>query len=692
MANLPGGTIVGGGGGGGLSTEDQIVIDSIKALPDGTIPQIVGGSLVDGHFSYDDSTEVMEVDSTFRATVNSFQLGNMHSITSGHKNIYFKDLSDLTSYSSLLEGILQYDPNNSGNPLIITPFHRDYSNLGVPIPRTNGSSTAHSTITAPYGEIIASLEADIVVLSLTIAFAEVYTGRIYYTIREGSQTGRLVYRQFVDVDITQANVDAGDTFTFVFDSPSEHQLGQTIALDLLKPDGSALTLRADSINTDKVWKSAAVMLFNYEPIVSNHPVYHSADGAYTILPKDNSREFHIETADLITINGDFLFGGMFFTVINTSGTDRNVAFTGFAGVFERVGEDPVSLGTVGNYLCKKNTSTRFTVTDIADSKFLNIAPGSSFDALDLINLSESVVFDSAMVDGSLTTQVLGGYPIGTDVAELKNLPLTTLLENAMFPSVSAYIGTPSSITMDSFLTLQVMEVGLLFNPTVTITFNQGRVTNGDESEGQVISLGMQSYLLLNPLGADSIRNNETGNINSSGPQTVLAYNLLRGSNAWALSATCSPGGTPSYMTNKGVHASTSPVEEIDLALLRTTPLKSSTYTINAANARFQFLGARGGFPEASADIRALGVDLLSVFNTADFTVNVPTGTSEYVIYVPVGLTVVIQNPATNETFELVVVPYNIDNAGGVSTPYEAHFLDLGLNGFPQDATFNVVIT
>lgn len=294
-------------------------------------------------------------------------------------------------------------------------------------------------------------------------------------------------------------------------------------------------------------------------------------------------------------------------------------------------------------------------------------------------------YESSIADGVLTAEPWGDIPPGTDVASLKNREISSLIDQALFPTVEAYIGSNRSLTVNNMST-STLEVGTTYSDaSLDIVFNPGQIRNGDGSlAGQLVG-DLNRVVIKNPDGVSIVDDSSTGG--NSVNKALADFEVKQGNNTYTFEV-YNDAGTTTYTDNKGGIEALSSIEtaKANVSVLSTTKSVPARYYY------YKYLGARDSHPTDSVSIRVLSKTFLDSNNNASiFQLNIPANTSEIVIYTIIGKTVSANNPATNETLTVTQSAMSIDDAGGNSVNYTKNIIDLGLNGFSSDATFNITI-
>tara|TARA_R110000851_G_scaffold138105_1_gene274275 strand:+ start:363 stop:1382 length:1020 start_codon:yes stop_codon:yes gene_type:complete len=185
---------------------------------------------------------------TVRASVNSFELGEMHTNHSGGENVFWQNNVSNINWFPVWQGLRPYTDLNTH--MGISPTTRRYSDPYLLYP--NGQTTTPENVAYTSNILLTQNES---VFRLDVVAGEIYTGKILYTLRDSTQSGLLKFKQILEV-----SAQVGDTITIgdpdrnplAFSHPSESRSGDTISVDILKEDGSPFLVKSGT-NTGLPW-------------------------------------------------------------------------------------------------------------------------------------------------------------------------------------------------------------------------------------------------------------------------------------------------------------------------------------------------------------------------------------------------------------------------------------------------------
>jgi hypothetical protein len=183
------------------------------------------------------------------------------------------------------------------------------------------------------------------------------------------------------------------------------------------------------------------------------------------------------------------------------------------------------------------------ITDLA-SAVETLAPTPTTPAnsgLAISGNSLATAYNSSIADGVVSVAV-GGAP-AAPASAWKSKNIVQVLDDILFPTILASVGSAKSITLAVSGASGVLEIGSSIARTLTATFGRGTILNGTGSTNS------------NPLVGDATGFTFTGTgISSTAqPGNALAFTtaVVSGSNNWAVTA-AHAAGTGDYFDNKGV--------------------------------------------------------------------------------------------------------------------------------------------
>jgi hypothetical protein len=155
--------------------------------------------------------------------------------------------------------------------------------------------------------------------------------------------------------------------------------------------------------------------------------------------------------------------------------------------------------------------------------------------------SLATAYNSSIADGVVSVAVGGAPAAPASAWKAKNI--VQVLDDILFPTILASVGSAKSITLGVSGASGVLEIGSSIARTLTATFGRGTILNGNGSTN------------ANPLVGEATGYTFTGTgISSTAqPGNALAFTtaVVSGSNNWAVTA-AHAAGTGDYFDNKGV--------------------------------------------------------------------------------------------------------------------------------------------
>jgi hypothetical protein len=190
-----------------------------------------------------------------------------------------------------------------------------------------------------------------------------------------------------------------------------------------------------------------------------------------------------------------------------------------------------------------HTHTASQITDFAAAVAL-AAPAPTTPAnsgLAISGNSLATAYNSSIADGVVSVSVGGAPAAPASAWKAKNI--VQVLDDILFPTILASVGSAKSITLGVSGASGVLEIGSSIARTLTATFTRGTILDGNGSVN------------ANPLVGDATGYTFTGTGISSTSQAgnTLAFTtaIVSGSNNWAVTA-AHAAGSGSYFDNKGV--------------------------------------------------------------------------------------------------------------------------------------------
>jgi hypothetical protein len=146
------------------------------------------------------------------------------------------------------------------------------------------------------------------------------------------------------------------------------------------------------------------------------------------------------------------------------------------------------------------------------------------------------------IGDSVESVEVGGAEAGIAASEWKAKSVVEVLDTILFPTIEASIASNASVSLAVSGGGGTLEVGSTASRTLTASFNQGSITNGDGTSGPSL-VGAASLYTFTGTGIGSVA--QSSNTYSLGTPAVVF-----GSNNWAVTVNYA-AGTGAYYDNKG---------------------------------------------------------------------------------------------------------------------------------------------
>lgn len=271
----------GGGGGGG-----------------GTSAAKIAGIPIDEVFQLDQPNKRITVDYSFRTSLNSMELGEMHTTSSGGENIFFKNNVTDIDWFPVWQGLLPYVDNDTSMGL--APSYREYN---LPFNLTPNGAIGTGNVSYKGEFTLANSQS---IISIEVAAGEDYTGELIYYIKDSDHNGKMKFEKHLTVNVLE-----GDSIVFDFGHHSETHKGQVLAVNMIKEDGTDLLVKSGSLNTSMAWVELKMLYFKdipasgYASVMANSKIDFSFDRDI-VLPWEMPDESEGIIADFGIIKGEDL--------------------------------------------------------------------------------------------------------------------------------------------------------------------------------------------------------------------------------------------------------------------------------------------------------------------------------------------------------------------------------------------------
>lgn len=211
------------------------------------MPGIINGGIIAGggnamsaeqvntlkYFKYDAGQRRLIANRPIQTTVDSIHLGGVHSMSSGHENIWFHNQHSHIHWNPLWQGLReQKQPNNQDGSGIIHSTSRKYSQYMLDGSLGSGSALPDPVATVPYATGTTLGAENLSVYGVRFQLAQALTvGQVmHYHLHEDDANGVIQYRSIMDITEDYA---IGDFLELWFSNPDESMAGETVFAELL---------------------------------------------------------------------------------------------------------------------------------------------------------------------------------------------------------------------------------------------------------------------------------------------------------------------------------------------------------------------------------------------------------------------------------------------------------------------------
>lgn len=301
-----------------------------------------------------------------------------------------------------------------------------------------------------------------------------------------------------------------------------------------------------------------------------------------------------------------------------------------------------------------------SIGGIADVSASIAAAGSSLSTgsnagIDITNSIIGTTYNTTIADNIQSVEV-GGIDAGTTASSLKSKNIIQVLDDILFPTILASIGTAKSVALTT-TSGGDFEVGTSLTRTLTATFNDGQITNGDGTTGPNL-VGSATQYTFTGTGISSTA--QAGNTLS------ITWDVVSGDNDWDVTV-AHGAGTGAYYDNKGNAGS-------NLDSSRASGTVSDTDTSPNFTGKYkQFYGATSSQVTTSAGVRGLSN---SRFDTSTSFTTPSLDNTNFTIAIPatrtLGTVITSNNEDITSTFEDGLATFNVQDAGGNNVSYKVY--------------------
>lgn len=427
--------------------------------------------------SYNPATDAVFFQAaTVRADTSSFELGDVHKITSGGENVYFENQDSDTNYFPPWQSVGDHR-TPAGRTVQNRPTARTYQDLRME--EFGGAVAASGAVDYDVDFTLPSNES---VHGVRVVAAEAYTGEINYRVDRVRVGGNInVYNHTEAVTTT-----VGGELELWFDVPLDGRVGTETRIRLEKPDGSLLSVRPTAADDTEAWTEVRLRGFNDDGLAYENELIVNKDRAVVL-----NANLTISSANVDDYNNMFLY----VPSSDTSSSVYTVTIeedSGLEGMDMFVfGDASISLSTSG--AGQINGATSVDIEMLQGGRLI-VDPGTATTWGFLFEASQPLFEDRHVDDiiGSvannvltLTTSRTGGL---ADITTNVNLPSTRTDEDIRDVMGTALVaGAGVSITVDDAgdtITISSTSVGFQ-RPVISSLTIEGQAR--DVTAGTTIS-------------------------------------------------------------------------------------------------------------------------------------------------------------------------------------------------------------
>lgn len=278
-------------------------------------------------------------------------------------------------------------------------------------------------------------------------------------------------------------------------------------------------------------------------------------------------------------------------------------------------------------------------------------------------------------------------PNGTTVADISGQTFSDFIDNYVFPTVYSTIGSNLSLVLGGVSTSTV-EVGTTISPTLTATFNQGDIDNGNGTSGPSLVGLPNLYTFTGPGISTSVEvvSSSLSEAITTSNSGYSASDAAFGTNRWNIVVDYDQG-TGDYFDSKG---------NID------TTLDASRVSGNTNDYSNIYTGRRYAFydtgilPSDSSEVRtSTDRAFLNASNAGSFTITIDASEPLVFFAVPAGKSATVlyvESSNADVTGSFSVTTFNVDDAAGNPVSYDIYTSTIGGGGYPSEANYSVTIS
>ena len=289
-------------------------------------------------------------------------------------------------------------------------------------------------------------------------------------------------------------------------------------------------------------------------------------------------------------------------------------------------------------------------------------------------------FNPVANDVETMQQDFGGILAGTKVGDLRNKEIGTVLYDAMFPLVNAYVSEPKELSQTFGLRTLYLQIGTILDLHFYVTYKPGKITNGNQNFAGDLTNAMTKLWIVNGFNVEVL-----SNLNPTNPTESLTLDghvVTPGPTMF--NVFCSHGeGVTTYSDSRNVTET-----HLDSQTMAGDVQTISESIIGVYN-WWVYIGQQGSEPLGSYDVKALYKTGNSIQNTeAIYFINPGQTTfvvwsKEFVVRLTNEYTNDVMLPDLSEDFDIIT--------GNTTSVYKKHTFNFGSTGFPEQVKLKMQI-
>jgi len=413
------------------------------------------------------------------------------------------------------------------------------------------------------------------------------------------------------------------------------------------------------------------------------------DGSSSSILSDDAGDWHSNVGFYATnISGDTIYSGS---------TDLDTIIRNIASETEQLDvtrvQDGINTYTGGTDLNPTVNITGGTFYDleVTGTTELNILSATTIysGGTNMSELFKGINYQDTYTSSIPPATTSPGWTIpgGLTVGDVTGQTFSDFIDNYLFPTVFSTISVAKSVILSFTPSLSTVEVGTTLDPTLTATFNQGDIENGDGSSGPDLVGLANKFTFTGPgISTTSVVDTSTNPTSITTSDTGFTTSQVAfGSNVWNVLVNHDIG-TGLYYDSKG---------GVDTSLDGSRVAGNVSDNSNTITGRYYGFYDTGILPANSSEVRT-GTDrvFLNGSNNGSFTITIAASEPLVFFAVPAGKTATVlyvESSNADVTGSFSVTTFNVDDAGGNPVSYDVYTTTIGGGGYPSTANYSVTI-